>query len=501
MKSAGSPLARALDLGLLAGAWLLVPGDEHAEWWREWRAELWQARSENACEGRVSWASELTLISFCLGAYQDAVCLRRLARNTRPAHRVSFGAAWQCILLLAFLLAASFTLTRMLPGVRAEQQFARISTRSGLVLIQDANNEDSPATIPSGLYRAWKERKQEFFDEVGFYRVTREQVSWQPDRDGTQDYAGWGVAQASSNFFQLVGMPVLSVEAQFSSGMPSMVLSERAWRRKFGANPDVAGSEVQLGSRRAVIVGVVPDGAWDLPGNVDAWLLDPDAKTGPGEVGYVVAHLSSLGQSKMHTTRVQITSYSPRRSPDDLLGISVCRGLPTPGQIFLFALMLALLALPALASVSLSEYSVSFHEISLTQQAYRWGFLVVKFGLLLPAVYFAAIDFGYGFTALGATRALYMQLAASVFGCLFGMCWALSDQRRRCPVCLELVAHPARVGQFSRTFLAWSGTELMCTSGHTLLHVPELPTSWFSNQRWMFLDPSWKFLFANPVRD
>jgi hypothetical protein len=34
--------------------------------------------------------------------------------------------------------------------------------------------------------------------------------------------------------------------------------------------------------------------------------------------------------------------------------------------------------------------------------------------------------------------------------------------------------------------------------GHTLLHVPSLPTSWFSSQQWMFLDQSWEFLFAGP---
>lgn len=501
MKAVGSPLARTVDLTLLAGAWLLVPGEERSEWWREWRAELWQARNENACDGKISWTSERALAGFCVGAYQDALCLRQLALRARPAHRAHFDSAWQCVLLLTVLLAASFALSRLLPGVRAEQRLARVSARSGLVLIQDANNEDSPATIPSGLYRAWKDRKQENFDDFGFYRVTREQVSWQPEHDGVQDFAGWGIAQATPNFFQLVGMPLQNIETQMNSGTPSIVLSERVWRREFGANPAAIGSEVLLGSRRAVIAGVAPDGAWGLPGKVDAWLLDSDAQAGLHGVGYVVAHLSPLGQSRMGTTRVQIVSYSPRRTPDELLGISVCRGLPGPGQIFFFAFLLALLALPAIVSVSFSEYSVSFHEVSWKQQIYRWGFLAVKIALLLPSVYFAAIDLSYGFTALGATRALYMQLAVSVFGCLFGMCWALSDQRRRCPVCLELVAHPARVGQFSRTFLAWSGTELMCTGGHTLLHVPELPTSWFSNQRWLFLDPSWKFLFANPVRD
>jgi hypothetical protein len=34
--------------------------------------------------------------------------------------------------------------------------------------------------------------------------------------------------------------------------------------------------------------------------------------------------------------------------------------------------------------------------------------------------------------------------------------------------------------------------------GHALLHVPGLPTSWFSTQRWLYLDTSWGFLFAGP---
>jgi hypothetical protein len=37
--------------------------------------------------------------------------------------------------------------------------------------------------------------------------------------------------------------------------------------------------------------------------------------------------------------------------------------------------------------------------------------------------------------------------------------------------------------------------------GHSLLHVPSLPTSWFSNQRWLLLDPSGEFLFAGSVRE
>ncbi len=94
MNDPGNPLARALNLGVLAGAWLIVPGDGREEWWREWRGELWQARQEHACDGAVSWRSERVLLRFCLGAYQDAICVRRLHTRTRTVHRVRFGAAW-----------------------------------------------------------------------------------------------------------------------------------------------------------------------------------------------------------------------------------------------------------------------------------------------------------------------------------------------------------------------------------------------------------------------
>jgi hypothetical protein len=60
------------------------------------------------------------------------------------------------------------------------------------------------------------------------------------------------------------------------------------------------------------------------------------------------------------------------------------------------------------------------------------------------------------------------------------------------------MAHPVQVGQPSRTFLDWNGTELVCEGGHTLLHIPEIPTSWFRAQRWVCLDGSWQSLFARP---
>lgn len=74
---------------------------------------------------------------------------------------------------------------------------------------------------------------------------------------------------------------------------------------------------------------------------------------------------------------------------------------------------------------------------------------------------------------------------------LLSMRWAWNDQRNRCPVCLHSLSLPVRIGEASHTFLEWYGTELVCTRGHGLLHVPEISTSCYSEQRWLYLDPSW----------
>ncbi|MDR3791909.1 MAG: ABC transporter permease [Terracidiphilus sp.] len=499
--------ARVADLGLLRGASLLVPGSQRAEWWREWYGELWQARQEYDYSGEFSLSAERAIAGFCMGAFQDALYLRKMDRNlgrrSRTPLPLKFGAAWQCLLLMAALAGASFTVARLLPGVRAERSLSQDSVRPGLVLIEDVNNEDSPRTISSGQYRAWKGNKQEFFDGFAFYRVTRENVNWRPVEDGSHTSAGWGVGRASSNFFSLLGLPVQfkGTGAGVDAAMPSVILSESLWKREFGADPRVAGSVVRVGERRATIAGVAAEGPWGLPGKVDAWLLEPDQQMTQAGAGYVVAHLSASGKSRMGATRIPITSYSLHRSPDDLMGIALGRGMPRHWDAFWFAIMLAFLALPAISSVSLGDLSVSVHKISWQRRVCRWGFLGAKIALLLPIAYFVSLDMAYCFLGFNSSHALYLQIVAAFFICLFGMQWVLSDQQQRCPICLRRVNHPARVGQLSRTFLAWNGTELMCMGGHTLLHVPSLPTSWFSSQRWMLLDSSWEFLFAEPVRE
>jgi len=123
--------------------------------------------------------------------------------------------------------------------------------------------------------------------------------------------------------------------------------------------------------------------------------------------------------------------------------------------------------------------------------ARRTLFLAAKSLLVLPIVAFGTLALA---TLGGSVSPLFFHIA--LCGSLLAAHWTLADQRKRCPVCLRLLANPVRIGGASRILLEWHGTELMCLRGHGLLYVPEWPAIWSGRQSWMALGPSWGGLFA-----
>jgi hypothetical protein len=470
---------------LLCAAAVATPAGMRVEWLREWQAETWHV--ERSCANR--WR----VTAFCLGAFKDAWSLRRhaLKEKTRPISL--HGSAGQCLLALAMVLATSYLVARSLPELQMATNASLEPANAGLVLIQRANDEKIKNTeIPFAQYRGWAGNRQLYFDELAFFRTSRENVL-----DGDTLKGGWKIAYATSDLFRLLGIPVQFAreDKDARDGLPTVIVSDAMWRRAFGADQEIAGKVLNVGGREARIAGVATTRAWRLPGHVDAWVLEPENAMPANARGYMVAHLTQAGRAEMWAGSMHITAYAQSHEID-LNGSAIDQEQVGSWQLFKFALFLAILALPAITSVSMGEYSPASHKPPWPRRVVRWLFLAAKIALLLPIVYYASLDLAY-WRSFGSTYAAdYIQLFAAFAICLAGMRWILLDQRQRCPVCLRRVAHPAQVGLASRTFLAWNGTELMCEGGHTLLHVPGLETSWFAAPRWMYLDPSWEFLFA-----
>lgn len=462
MASALQIAMRQMHLGLLWGASLLVPGRKRAEWSREWRTELWYVLRECFSEMRATPRSLREATRFCMGAYQDAICLRRLFwRTHQPLARVR-GSAAACLLLLMGIFFAVWGLahssTRVAAGISRIQAYPwRMS-------------DERPAPCDCAFDLATTGRllgtTQLFFDGFSHYRLAHETV-WAEAMPRSE----WTVAHASANFFAVLHLPAHSLKpaAEGPDRLPQVVLSHDSWIQDFGGNTKIAGATLHVGSLEAVIAGVAFGSSTGLPGNARAWVLGSDPQIGSENEEFVVGHLSPVGYFNEGRWTLSVGS-----------------------------ILLALLVWPFITRLSVGEYGSGTRKPSLATRSRFWAFLFTKIAFLMAIIYYLAFDLACLLVHPFSAASTYIQTASSVALCLLGLTWACCDQKHRCPICLTRMAHPVQVGQPSRTFLEWNGTELVCERGHTLLHVPETPTSWFSAQRWCCLDGSWRFLFTPP---
>ena len=498
MNSMMNPVFRAMDLSLLHAASLLLPADRREEWLSEWKAELWHVADARIERSVFCWQAQREVAAFCFGSFADAQCLRRQAWDEQSKAVNVHSSATRCLLWLASLFVLCAILACLLPGVCAEYDTVVHPVRPNLLLIAATNFDDhqTPA-VSYAEFQNWRSSYQRYFDGLGFYRTDTQTVTLSATRN-----AKFTVAVASANMATLLGLPVRAANAAADAdpSLPQVVLSYEMWVHSFQSDPHVAGRTIRIGEQLARVAGVFPCSSWKPPVNPDLWLLMPDAQLASGNQdasGYVVAHLTKIGQQAMDTERISVTVRGMGDHEPSFCGIAINGHATGPWRIYLFALFLAALALPAVTSLSMSESSFSSHRPSWRQSMARWLFLGAKLALVASIAYFASLDIAYSRTGTYSEAAELTQLMANFLLCLFGFRWVLMDQRQRCPVCLRRVTHPARVGLASQTFLGWNGTEMMCVGGHTLLHVPSLPTSWFGAQRWLYLDTSWEFLFAD----
>jgi hypothetical protein len=91
-------MSRRLPCAIVRAASLLTPGDRRDEWIKEWQSELWYVPPPEATR-------------FCLGAFRDALCLRR--DNPSTAKRtgiLNLESPLSCLGFLALLAGASIVI-------------------------------------------------------------------------------------------------------------------------------------------------------------------------------------------------------------------------------------------------------------------------------------------------------------------------------------------------------------------------------------------------------
>jgi len=232
---------------------------------------------------------------------------------------------------------------------------------------------------------------------------------------------------------------------------------------------------------------------------MDILLLESDAELGAAlasSLGYVLAPAIGPALQQEISEKPFVFVPLPSDKEERFECLTLAQRREDPVTLFWFSLLLACLALPATTLLALGDYPESHYTLTLEMRLRRWTFLAIKLAFIVSICFLYPLLFSAMVATQGSTSAVYIQFAFSFCLLLAGFRWALEDQRRRCPTCLRRLSHPALVGHASRCFLAWSGTEMLCSGGHGFLYIPEHPTSWFSTQRWLSADSSWAGLFS-----
>ena len=377
MKVRGLAHSLFVCTGMLKMAAILVPRAARAEWLEEWRAELWHVwHICNQNDGPAALHQKEEITAFSLGAFKDALWLRRNHDSSRHRPVVQAGDA--------FALHPDFCgpgsrkradCTMTVPGVWKVVQPNPYRDANDLVMVSRGGFESaSYPTVEFSEYEAWSRNSHRLFTGLAFYRLAAKRLTI-----GTDSSAELPIARASANLFKLLGVPI-SFEVRGMAEYPTrLVLSRSAWLKYFHADAHVFGHMLQVDGQQAMIAGVVEDEDWRLPGKTDLWLLE-DARhlstLQPDTVGYVLGHASRSIFPVGRDGRRQMYVAKKEGGYDWFVCRSLAESIREPLSIFSFALLLACLALPATTSLPLGEYTAHSSHVPWTTRSSPLGFPV-----------------------------------------------------------------------------------------------------------------------------
>jgi hypothetical protein len=449
--------SRARLCMLRAASWM-APRLLRADWLAEWTAELQYVESVSP-----------RATEFCLGAFYDVWWLRRQTFNPAIRQLLRLETPLQCLGVLAVMASILAAFAFHSPGARNALTAPPYRDPRSLVALTAGASRLGAASIPPDQYQRLSAGSHRWFTATAYYQPAPFRIE---SAGRTIRIPG---ALASEGLFNLLGLQVNHV-----AGKAGLVLTESARRHLSGRVTSLNGHPID-------VVAVIADDAWRLPGDIQAWLLLPEADLAAlpsSSQGFAVA------RSRPPVPDREFWSFSvPSGDIQEHFECVEIFHPPTALSALAF-LFLTCAALLGTTTLSLGEYP-GRRRVPWTLRPRRWIFLGAKIILVLAILIFGGLD------QVAAVGVPIPQMGVVAF--ILGFRWVLIDQRRRCPICLRVLSNPVRIGRPSQTFLEWYGTELICVEGHGLLHVSAVSTSCYSPQRWTSLDGSWRTLFSEPA--
>ncbi|HZC43062.1 MAG TPA: hypothetical protein VE195_02745, partial [Acidobacteriaceae bacterium] len=335
-------LAHSLSISraILQIAAVLVPAPQRDEWCAEWRSELWyvwHAGNEKRGDSYREGQNPVDVVAFCLGAVKDSFWLRQNDSCSMIRYAFRLGSSSRCVAFLSAFAAISLSLALYLPSTRRAILPSPYQDADSLVMISRPGY--SWATFPTvqfSEYQPWT--KSTDFTGVAFYQPVVKRVH-------IGRTAKLSIARASNNLFELLHVPIEYSVSKLANRKDTaeLVLSREAWRKYFGANPQIIGHVLSVAGQQVLVTGVIAEDSWRLPGHMDAWLLEDQrqlAVLSPDTRGFVLANIRNSGFTIPPDGQFPITVTAADGSQDSYACLTLTKQSQQPFFLFLFALIL-----------------------------------------------------------------------------------------------------------------------------------------------------------------
>ncbi|HEY6399876.1 MAG TPA: ABC transporter permease, partial [Blastocatellia bacterium] len=241
----------------------IVPRRLRADWRQEWEAELRCREMLLADWDRLDWRNKFDLLRRSAGALWDALLLQPRRMEDEMFQDLRFGAR-MLLKRPGFTLIAIITLalgigvnTFVFSGVYAMLfQPLPYPNAERMAVVSQVSRQESEVGVSYPDFTAWKERNASFERMAASHGV----IVHLTIGDEAESASG---SRVSTEFFPLLGgraqLGRVFLAEEFRPGAGKVVvLSDKLWQERFGADAGVIGRTIKLNDQAYTVVGVLP---------------------------------------------------------------------------------------------------------------------------------------------------------------------------------------------------------------------------------------------------
>ena len=306
---------KKLHLWLIRFIGLIVPRRLRTDWRQEWEAELRHREILLAEWDKLNWHNKLDLLWRSTSAFWDALWLlpKRWEDDMIQDLRLGFRLWWKqpgFTLLAMFTLALGIgactaifsvvhtVLLRPLPFAEQEQLVA--------LWKRDTTSNQPFVELSFAEVRDWGQQVQSL---SGVASLPATVYGYGYVLTGRGDAVQLESAKVSGSFFSVLGAQAavgrtLNEGDDLLNGPKVVVLSDRIWRERFNADPNLIGQSITLSEENFTVIGVMPV-QFEFPKGVDLWLPFKTVAGAPAIERYGMSFLTAVGRLKPGVTLAQ----------------------------------------------------------------------------------------------------------------------------------------------------------------------------------------------------